>query len=77
MNLDLGSGRLDTIDIERHGGAWAVKHAGSYLGHASTLQEAAGLGRWLVSSLEAEGRRAELHMPLPARDLRRERDLAA
>jgi hypothetical protein len=68
---------LDTIEIERHGGGWAVKHAGSYLGHASTQQEAVALGRWLVSSLEAEGRIAELRTPRHASAPRQERDLAA
>jgi len=55
----------EVISIARAGRAWAVKHCGGFLGHANSYEEAAVIGRELVSWLHSQGRPAELDLGEP------------
>ena len=59
---------METISIVPCGPSWAVKHAGSFLGYASSIEEAASIGERLVSWLQGEGRAVELRVASRERD---------
>lgn len=56
---------MEIISVARTGQAWAVKHRDGFLGHAKSYEEAALIGRELVSWLNSEGRPAELALAEP------------
>jgi hypothetical protein len=51
---------VEVITIAQAGEAWAVKHRGGILGHASSYEEATFIARDLMSWLRGQGRAAEL-----------------
>ena len=56
---------VEVINVTRAGQGWAVKHRGGFLGHAKSYEEAALIGRDLVSWLKSQGRPAELVVSEP------------
>lgn len=61
----------DAIIISRHGGSWAVKHNGGFLGYVKTRQEAAMIGQDLAEWLASRGREAGLVVEEPRSFLNR------